>query len=123
MLIHFISIELPPDDLAGRKIRFSRWGENQDYSTNLQGNIFFSAYATLSSAGQIVLRFLLLFGSIIIYYSLREGKTSEGMYDKIESIGTQNTAQQPAEKKNFNFTTEKDSTSGQSNNENDQIEI
>jgi len=63
--------------------------ETQEYDPNAQGNILLSAYLTLSSLGEIVLRVLYVLGSIIIFYSIHESRTSEGMLEKIDLIGNE----------------------------------
>ena len=61
--------------------------ETQDYSTGMQGSILLSAYATLSFVGENILRIMLLIGSTAMFYSIRETRTSEGLFEKIEKIG------------------------------------
>lgn len=76
--------------------------ESQQYDPNAKGNVLLSAYLTLSAMGDIVLRVLSILGSIVIFYSIHEARTSEGMLEKIDLIGkeTSETKETPGNSEN-----------------------
>jgi len=60
----------------------------------LQGDLFISAMALVSLAGQTVLNVLSLIGSAILYFSLKEYHTNQGLLEKLEKLDNSNHEQE-----------------------------
>jgi len=54
----------------------------------LQGDLFISSMSVVSLAGQTVLNVLSIIGSVMLYYTLKEYHTSEGLLEKLEKLDT-----------------------------------
>jgi len=61
--------------------------DTHEFTISTLGTLVFSLYATVSFAAEAVLRIMLMIGFIITYHSIREARTAEAVYEKIDEIG------------------------------------
>jgi len=55
-----------------------------------QGDLFISFFSLISLAGETVLKVLSVIGGVILYYTLKEYHTNEGLLEKLERLNAKN---------------------------------